>query len=72
MTVEWLPPDAAALREAAVLRHPGLVLHDGRPPSAGVLGHLLADPRTGLLTGVVDWDLVLGPRAGTAAAAGLT
>lgn len=35
-----------------VLQHPGLA---GEPRRV-----LLADPRTGLLTGVVGWDLVLG------------
>lgn len=56
-------PDAdevRAARDRAVLRHAALSVRPDRPVPSHVLDALLADPRTGLLTGVVDWHLVLG------------
>jgi aminoglycoside phosphotransferase (APT) family kinase protein len=56
-----VPPREAEQWGVPVLGDPGgdarVLLH-----GALGLGALLADPHTGLLTGVVDWDLHLGPR----------
>ncbi|MCW2605427.1 MAG: hypothetical protein JWO60_120 [Frankiales bacterium] len=54
---QWGVPGAAAA--GAVLQHPGLLAD---PP----FDALLCDPRTGLLTGVVGWDLVLARPCGEA------
>lgn len=55
---QWGVPSAAG-PDAAVLRHTGLRSAQDGTVTDEALDCLLADPRTGLLTGVVAWDLRL-------------